>query len=138
MSYFISELCTGCGACVKVCPTTAVSGEKKQRHLISTALCIECGACGRICVASAVQDDKGQTVAKMKKSEWPRPVINIGLCVACENCVAVCPTRALTMADEALPLGQNHAVLAHPNKCVACGWCKDNCLFDAIVMEGAA
>jgi formate hydrogenlyase subunit 6/NADH:ubiquinone oxidoreductase subunit I len=116
----------------------AISGEKKQQHLISAALCIECGACGRICAASSVLDDKGKTVAKLKKSEWPKPLINVRLCVACENCVAVCPTKALAMADEQLPLDQNHAVLAQPNKCVACGWCRNNCLFDAIVMEGAA
>ncbi len=138
MSYSISELCNGCGACTKICPVAAISGEKKQRHVISAALCIECGACGRICATSAVLDDKGNTVTRMKKSEWPRPIINIELCAACENCVAVCPTSALAMLDEALPLTENHAVLAQPNKCVACGWCKTNCLFDAITMGGAA
>ena len=138
MSYTISELCNGCGACSKLCPVHAITGEKKQQHTISGALCIECGACGRICAASAVLDDKGQTVAKMKKSEWPRPMISKDLCAACENCVAVCPVHALAMVDEKLPLAKNHAVLAQPNKCVSCGWCKDNCLFDAITMGNAS
>jgi len=74
----------------------------------------------------------------MKKADWPNPVINTDLCSACENCVAVCPTHALAMADERLPLAQNRAVLAKPGKCVSCGWCKDNCLFGAIEMRGAA
>ncbi|HQL00496.1 MAG TPA: 4Fe-4S binding protein [Smithellaceae bacterium] len=138
MSYFISELCNGCGACAKICPTAAISGEKKQRHLISEALCIECGACGRICATSAVLDDAGHIVPRMKKSQWPQPLINKDRCAACENCVAVCPTSALAMADEALPLDENYAVLAHPNKCVSCGWCKDNCLFDAIILGNAS
>ncbi len=137
MSYTISELCNGCGACMKMCPVAAISGEKKERHRIHPSLCIECGACGRICAASAVLDDAGKTVPKMKKSDWPKPLINSDMCVACENCVAVCPTHALAMADEALPLTNNRAVLSQPNKCVSCGWCKDNCLFDAITMGGA-
>jgi len=138
MSYSISELCNGCGACLKMCPVSAVAGEKKKRHTISAALCIECGACGRICTASAVLDDQGNTVARMKRSEWPRPVIDIERCAACENCVAVCPTRALAMFDETLPLDENYAVLAKPEQCVACGWCKTNCLFDAITMGDVA
>lgn len=138
MSYFISELCNGCGACSKICPVAAISGEKKQRHRISEALCIECGACGRVCSTSAVLDDRGHAVQKLKKSEWPRPLINKEMCAACENCVAVCPTSALAMADETLPLAENYAVLAQPNQCVSCGWCKDNCLFDAIILGSAS
>lgn len=106
-------------------------------HSISASLCIECGACGRICPESAVLDDQKRTIARMKKTEWPKPLISVELCVACENCVAACPTHALAMADEQLPLAENHAVLAQPAKCVSCGWCKDNCLFDAIEMGGA-
>jgi len=138
MSYTITDVCTGCGACSKLCPTQAISGEKKQQHAINGSLCIECGSCGRICAASAVLDDKGKVVLKLKRSQWPRPLIDVSMCSACENCVAVCPVNALSMADEALPLTENHAVLAQPNKCVSCGWCKDNCLFDAIVMGVAS
>ena len=137
MSYSISDLCNGCGVCMKLCPVTAISGEKKELHLIQASSCIECGACGRLCPASAVLDDRGRTIPKMKKSDWPKPVINAARCAACENCVVVCPTHALAMADEKLPLTQNRAVLALPAKCVSCGWCKDNCLFDAIALGGA-
>lgn len=137
MSYSISALCTGCGACIKMCPVEAIAGEKKEQHLINASFCIECGSCGRICPVSAVLDDKGGTVAKMKKSDWPKPVIDTNRCSACENCVGACPTHALAMADERLPLAKNWAVLAQPGKCVSCGWCKDNCLFDAITMGGA-
>ena len=44
--YFIlPDKCTGCIACVKVCPTNAISGEKRQPHVIDQDKCIRCGAC---------------------------------------------------------------------------------------------
>jgi Fe-S-cluster-containing hydrogenase component 2 len=39
---------------VKVCPTSAVEGEKKQPHNIEINKCIKCGACFEICPAEAV------------------------------------------------------------------------------------
>ena len=67
-----------------MCPVKAISGEKKEMHLINASLCIECGSCGRICAASAVLDDTGKTVPKMKRSDWPKPVINKERSAACE------------------------------------------------------
>ena len=136
MSYTISDACIGCTACVKICPVNAISGEKKEKHVIDPELCIECGACGRVCTRGGVLDDKGRAVERLKKSEWPKPIILAERCYACENCVAACPGGALAMADENLPLTENKAVLAFPEKCISCGWCVTNCLFDAIVMEG--
>jgi electron transport complex protein RnfB len=46
MSHIITIKCNGCGACVKMCPADAISGEKDKLHLISAALCINCGVCG--------------------------------------------------------------------------------------------
>ncbi len=46
--------CTGCGACVTVCPVNAIDGEKKQPHVIVAAKCIKCGACFEICPADAI------------------------------------------------------------------------------------
>jgi Fe-S-cluster-containing hydrogenase component 2 len=77
-----------------MCPEEAISGDKKEQHLINASFCIECGSCGRICPESAVRDDKGAVVAKMKKAYWPKPVIDTKHCSACENCVAVCPGGA--------------------------------------------
>jgi NADH:ubiquinone oxidoreductase subunit F (NADH-binding)/(2Fe-2S) ferredoxin/NAD-dependent dihydropyrimidine dehydrogenase PreA subunit len=55
ISFSITELCTGCGACVKACPEEAISGEKKQRHTIDQDRCSRCGACRSICKFDAVE-----------------------------------------------------------------------------------
>ncbi len=46
--------CTGCGACRRACPVEAISGEKKQPHLINQELCIQCGSCRQVCKFAAV------------------------------------------------------------------------------------
>ena len=41
--------CTGCGACLKVCPAGAVEGEKKKPHQVRPEICLTCGACLAAC-----------------------------------------------------------------------------------------
>jgi NADH:ubiquinone oxidoreductase subunit F (NADH-binding) len=48
------EKCTGCGLCIKVCPTQATSGEKKKPHTIDNAKCTRCGACIASCKFDAI------------------------------------------------------------------------------------
>ncbi|GAG92656.1 unnamed protein product, partial [marine sediment metagenome] len=54
--YFIDEtICTGCGRCKKECPTGAISGNKKEPHVIDSGLCIKYGACFEACKFNAVK-----------------------------------------------------------------------------------
>ena len=46
--------CTGCGACAKKCPQTAISGEKKKAHRIDQKKCIKCGVCQATCKFDAI------------------------------------------------------------------------------------
>jgi NADH-quinone oxidoreductase subunit F len=48
------EQCNGCGACAKVCPNHAISGEKKKPHRIEPAKCIKCGICSETCRQQAI------------------------------------------------------------------------------------
>jgi NADH-quinone oxidoreductase subunit F len=49
-----AETCTGCGACVKVCPTDAITGEKKQPHEIDAEACIRCKMCLSRCPSESI------------------------------------------------------------------------------------
>jgi len=48
------EVCTGCMACERVCPTHAISGERKQAHRIDRTRCTKCGACFSNCKFGAI------------------------------------------------------------------------------------
>ncbi|MCL5735615.1 MAG: NADH-quinone oxidoreductase subunit NuoF [Actinobacteria bacterium] len=54
-----AEACTGCAACIAVCPVHAVSGERKAVHSIDEDLCIKCDACRRACRFNAVSVETG-------------------------------------------------------------------------------
>ncbi len=55
LTFFIrDDLCTGCGLCLKNCPSEAISGEKGATHRIDTAACIKCGTCYEVCKFKAV------------------------------------------------------------------------------------
>jgi len=49
-----SETCTGCGACLRACPSNAITGEKKEPHRLDAKVCIKCGACLQSCKFGAV------------------------------------------------------------------------------------
>jgi ferredoxin len=50
----VPEKCTGCTACVKVCPSGAITGERKKPHLIDHDKCIRCGSCETACKFDAI------------------------------------------------------------------------------------
>ncbi len=54
LGYEIVEVCTGCGACRKVCPVDAITGEKKELHIIDQDKCIKCGQCYNACKFQAI------------------------------------------------------------------------------------
>ncbi|HOQ04389.1 MAG TPA: NADH-quinone oxidoreductase subunit NuoF [Anaerohalosphaeraceae bacterium] len=54
LSFVVQDNCVGCGACKRVCPVNAVSGNRKEKHSINPNLCIKCGQCYDACKFNAI------------------------------------------------------------------------------------
>ena len=49
-----AHACTGCGTCARACPHGAISGGKKQPHVLDASLCQKCGICISSCKFGAI------------------------------------------------------------------------------------
>ena len=133
MAHLITDVCNGCGACLRMCPTAAISGEKKALHVVNPSLCIDCGTCGRVCPVEAVRDETGNLCAKMKYAEWLSPVFDLKICTPCRICVDTCPVNCLDLGEPAAGT-EPHAYpfLKEPKRCIGCGLCSKDCPVNAI------
>ncbi|MGQ9615697.1 MAG: NADH-quinone oxidoreductase subunit NuoF [Spirochaetota bacterium] len=48
------ETCKGCGICLKNCPVNAISGERREPHVIDQEKCTRCGTCFDRCPFNAI------------------------------------------------------------------------------------
>lgn len=135
MPHTITDKCSGCGACARICPAEAIEGQKKKPHAIAGSLCIDCGACGRICPEGAVADASGTACKPAKRSQWPKPRFDLAACLACVSCLSTCPTGSIGLAGPVTP-GAPHLYprLETPKSCIGCAFCAADCPVDAITM----
>jgi NADH-quinone oxidoreductase subunit F len=57
LTFTITDDCNGCTLCLKVCPTEAITGSRKVKHVIDQELCIVCGECYNACRFDAIIRD---------------------------------------------------------------------------------
>ena len=135
-SHFITDLCTGCGVCERVCPTNAITGESKFIHHIEPKLCINCSVCGIYCPFDAITGRDGEIVERIKPKEIPKAQVLEDLCTGCEYCVDVCPFDCIELVPrngEGGHMSDMLAVVDH-KACVSCKLCEQVCMKNAIVV----
>ncbi|MHB8075376.1 mercury methylation ferredoxin HgcB [Desulfosporosinus fructosivorans] len=54
-----SELCTGCGKCLEVCPHNVFLIKDRKSVIIDKDRCMECGACAKNCPFKAIEVKQG-------------------------------------------------------------------------------
>jgi 4Fe-4S ferredoxin len=129
---YLTNKCTGCGICPKICPTKAI--ELGPVHEIATALesrgavpnapyvlfdlekCVFCGLCAVLCPVNAIEFKFNETAIK-KLPEYPKFDFKISLdeekCIPCRYCELVCPTDAIEVE---LKLQKKETVVKYPGK----------------------
>ncbi|MFT5476477.1 MAG: electron transport complex protein RnfB [Planctomycetota bacterium] len=134
-AHFITDECTSCSICERVCPTNAISSG--ERYFIDPDLCINCSVCGVYCPFDAIDDSAEVLVEKIKPKQVPKALVHEELCTGCEFCVDVCPFEALEMKAlednslYSLPQTSQVAIVIDKN-CVSCKLCEQVCIKDAI------
>ncbi|MEX1024747.1 MAG: 4Fe-4S binding protein [Planctomycetota bacterium] len=134
-AHFITDACTACTICERVCPTNAIT--PGEIFFIDPDLCINCSVCGIYCPFDAIDDSRDVTVQRIKAKKVPKAVVHEELCTGCEFCVDICPFDAIEMVafgEEANhPLPQTSQVASVIDKnCISCKLCEQVCIKDAI------
>ena len=126
-AFSILDSCNGCGMCLSICPTKAISGGPGRIHVINEDFCINCGACAKVCQNSSVLDASGVVGQRLSKRNWEIPHFNEAKCTRCGKCYELCPVGIITKPSSlVLP------ALSNPKLCASCRICQKVCIFNAI------
>ena len=134
MAHHITEACIGCGACKKVCPVSAITGEVKAVHSIDAAKCIDCSVCGMTCTKGTVLDQNGHVVPRVKIADRMKPLVHRKDCSACFICGELCHMDAIRKSEPGFKGDLNVYAEINFARCVGCGLCASNCPMEAMTM----
>jgi MauM/NapG family ferredoxin protein len=143
------QRCTGCGMCMKVCPTGGLQPAWTEAglegiwtpRLVPHLGCCEyyCNLCGQVCPTGAIEplpiEEKKQVKIGLAAFDTTRciPYAYGRFCGVCEE---VCPIydKAIYYVEVEVADAQgNRSMLKQPrvdpDKCIGCGVCEHNCVF---------
>ena len=111
---FVDESCTNCQICYRICPTGALSTDKKFSLInFDAMLCVKCHLCHDVCEPDAIQLQPGYEVKEFfEPTQRTLATFDIRRCNECGNPFTYtggeleCP-RCLLEEDEAIFLHQN-------------------------------
>lgn len=136
MPHYITDTCTGCTICSIKCPTGAITGIKKDLHVIDPDLCIDCSVCGHYCPYDSIVNDTGRLVKRVKAKDIHKAIVDIESCTGCTWCVDICPFDAIHMVKDPHPDNYNPGIIAEviDKSCVGCKLCEEACGWYAIAV----
>ncbi len=129
------EKCTGCGACVKVCPKSLIDlvPVNKEVHVLCASrdkgvvaknacgnktACIGCGICSKKCPVQAITITNNLAIIDYEK------------CISCGLCAKACPTKAILDLKK-----ERKKAVIDPDLCIGCTICAKKCPVQAIKGE---
>lgn len=83
---FELHVCTQCGDCAAVCPTSAIKQNERGAYYVEFDECILCEECVPVCPENVMY-----VKPQLAESAWK--------CDLCGDCVKVCGTDALWLAE---------------------------------------
>ena len=126
--------CTGCGACVQVCPRNIIKlvpvskkvhvmcsstfkGVYKNKNCGDKTPCIACGICEKVCPFKAI------------RIEDDLAIIDYSICVSCGLCALKCPTKAI------IDYRVRGKAEINEDLCIGCTICAKKCIAKCIKGE---
>jgi len=126
--------CTGCGACVQVCPRNIIKlvpvskkvhvmcsstfkGVYKNKNCGDKTPCIACGICEKVCPFKAI------------RIEDDLAIIDYSICVSCGLCALKCPTKAI------IDYRVRGKAEINEDLCIGCTICAKKCITKCITGE---
>ena len=111
---FVDESCTNCQICYRICPTGALSSDKKFSLIhFDAMLCVKCRLCHDVCEPKSIQLQPGfETKEFFEPTQKTLATFNIKRCNECGNPFTytggeqTCP-RCLLEEEEAMFLHEN-------------------------------
>lgn len=140
--------CTGCGLCIKVCPTgglqptfaeAGLEGIWTPRLVPQLGFCdYECNLCGQVCPTQAIQplslEEKQKVRIGVAVIDVTRclPYAYGRTCITCEEQCPVVPHKAIYALDVIVELRNGEKRLVQqphvdPALCIGCGKCENVC-----------